>query len=45
MEELYKKRMNSRETIEQTLNGWFGYMNGSNMHNLQQKILKRIAEW
>lgn len=45
MEELYKNQTISRETVEQTLNGWFGYMNGSNTHNLQQKILRRVAEW
>lgn len=45
MEELYKNQIISKETIDQTLSGWFGYMNGSNTHNLQQKILKQVTEW
>ena len=45
MEEFYKDKVISKETIDQTLNGWFGYMNGSNTHNLRQSMLKRVAEW
>ncbi|MBI4147525.1 hypothetical protein HY494_02635 [Candidatus Woesearchaeota archaeon] len=44
IEELYKDKVISKETIEQTLNGWLGYMNGSNTHHLQQKMLKHIAD-
>ncbi|MDP3699187.1 MAG: reverse transcriptase domain-containing protein [Nanoarchaeota archaeon] len=45
MQELYKTKIISKETVDQTLNGWFGYMNGSNTHNLRQSMLKRVAEW
>ena len=44
MEELYKSQMISKETIDQTLNGWFGYMNGSNTFLLQQRMTKRIED-
>lgn len=42
IEDLYKNRLIYKETIDAILNGWFGYMNGSNTFKLQQKILKRI---
>ncbi len=45
IEKLYKDKAISKETIDQTLNGWFGYLNGSNTHNLRQKMLKRVAGW
>lgn len=45
IEKLYKDKAISKETIDQTINGWFGYMNGSNTHNLRQKMLKRVAGW
>mgnify|MGYP001587656777 CR=1 FL=1 len=45
IEKLYKDKAICKETVDQTLNGWFGYMNGSNTHNLRQKMLKRVAEW
>ena len=42
MGELYKNGLISKETINSTMNGWFGYMNGSNTYTLQQNILKHI---
>jgi len=45
IEELYKDKIISKETVDQMLNGWFGYMNGSNTYNLRQGMLKQIAGW
>ncbi len=44
VEELYKNGLISTETIDATINGWFGYMKGSNTFKLQQKILKSANE-
>lgn len=45
MEESYKNQIMGKEAIGQTLNGWFGYMKGSNTFLLRQRMAKRIEEW
>ncbi len=45
MEQFCKNQVMSKETISQTLNGWFGYMNGSNTFLLRQNMAKLVEGW